>query len=292
VNGRARGAGGDSSGTLDLKRWEIRPRDGSLPIRGDLRVLAGTSPKTAVIVCHGFKGFREWGFFPSVARAIARRGYAAITFDLTHNGVGDDGVAFSGLDRFAQQTHSGNLAEIQRVIDATLAGSLHSPAPDRVALFGHSRGGAEALLAAARDTRVSALVTWAAIASFDRWSAAQVATWQAGGTVHIANARTGQEMPIGPGYWADILDHGPSLDLLGSAGKLTIPWLIVHGDADETVSIDDGRRLFEVAGENAELCVIEQGKHTFGATHPYSGPTPELQTAVQTSLGWLDEQLD
>ena len=278
-------------GTLIRARWEI-PRPHEPPLRGDLRALPGPPPRTAVVVCHGFKGFREWGFFPSLARAIARRGHAAITFDFSHNGVGDDGVDFSALDRFAQNTHSGNIAEIRLVIDA-LMGSRFSPTPpERLALLGHSRGGAEALVAAEADPRVAALVTWSAISSFEgRWDSEQIAAWGRGETVEILNSRTGQRMPIGPGYWRDLLEHRDTLDVLAAASRLDRPWLIIHGEEDETVPDTDARTLFAAAGDRAELCLIQGGSHTFGAKHPYDGPTPELRVAAQTTLSWLDQQL-
>jgi len=272
--------------------WILQPRDGSPPIRGDLRAPRGPSPETAVVICHGFKGFRKWAFFPYLARFLASRGHAVITFDFTRNGVGDDGVDFSALGRFAENTHSQNVDEIRMVLEAAFDGSLFPRAPSSVALLGHSRGGAEALIAASEDRRVSALTTWAAIASIEnRWSSEQIAAWERGETVHILNARTRQDMPIGPGYWLDVQRARDRLDVLGSAHRLEQPWLIVHAEADETVTVADARTLFAAAGTNAELCIVEGGSHTFGATHPFSGPTPELSIAMDSTADWLDEHL-
>src|SRR5690606_6902268 len=118
-------------------------------------------------------------------------------------------------------------------------------------------------LAAGRDPRVDALVTWSAIASIEaRWTAEQIATWQRGETVHIPNARTGQEMPVGPGYWLDFVENREALDVLATASRLAVPWLIVHGAEDETVPVEDARTLSAAAGDNAELCIIEGGTHT------------------------------
>lgn len=267
--------------------WEIRPGDGSTPIRGDLRAPAGAPPETAVVICHGFKGFRKWGFFPLLARAIASRGHAAITFDFSHNGVGDDGVDFSALDLFARATHSRNVNEIRMVLDAVTEGPLFPRAPRRIGLFGHSRGGGEAVIATAEDPRVDALVTWAAVSSLDRWSAAQLAAWKRGDTVFVENSRTRQSMPIGPAYWADLEANATRLDIGAAAGRVRVPWLIVHGEADETVPVREARILYNAARPDAELLLVEGAGHTFGATHPIRDPTSELDAALRATLDWF-----
>jgi len=271
--------------------FELRPADGP-PVRGEVRVAAGTRPRSAVVVCHGFKGFRAWGPWPPLARALAAHGHAAVTFDFSRNGVGADGVDFSALDLFRENTHSRNVDEIHLVLRALRGGRLGVPRPRRLGLFGHSRGGGEAVLAAAEDRRVDALVTWAAIGGIGaRWTPEQVDRWRRGADVEIANARTGQLMPIGPDYWADVVEHRDRLDVPAAAARVRAPWLIVHGDADGTVPVADAYTLFEAAGDHAELLLAEGADHTFGAKHPYAGATEELRTAAGATLEWFDTHL-
>jgi uncharacterized protein len=277
---------------IERTPFEIPAAEGP-PVRGDLRVLRGHRADAAVVICHGFKGFRAWGFFPLLAKAIAAEGFAAVTFDFSRNGVGDDGVDFSALDRFAAQTHGRNVEEIRRVLDTLSSGALLGRAARRIGLLGHSRGGAEAVLAAAEDPRVDALATWAAVADIPaRWTPEQVERWAAGETVEVENARTGQRMPVGPEGWREWRADPSRLDVLAAARRLSIPWLIVHGDADASVPVDDAHALFEAAGDAAELLVVEGGDHTFGARHPYAGATPELATVAEATLGWLGEHLE
>jgi fermentation-respiration switch protein FrsA (DUF1100 family) len=272
--------------------FEIRAADGGPPIRGDVRVRAGLRPTAAMVICHGFKGFRGANFFPNLARAAAQRGFAAVTFDFSRNGLGDDGVDFSALDRFARQTHSRNVAEIRAVLDAVSSGTILPRTPRRIGLMGHSRGGGEAVLAAADDPRVDALATWAAIGDVaSRWKPEQIATWRAGGTVEVENTRTRQMMPVGPAYWEDWERNRQRLDIPAAAARLSIPWLIVHGDADATVPVEEGHALFDAAGDEAELLVVEGGDHTFGSKHPYAGATPELRTAADATLEWFSTHL-
>lgn len=270
-------------------RFELRPEGGGPPVRGDVRVAEGTEPRDAVVICHGFKGFREASFFPALAGAVAARGHAAVSFDFSHNGVGADGVDFSALDLFAEQTHSRNVDEIRMVLGAL--GGLLPRKPRRVGLFGHSRGGGEAVLAAAEDGRVDALVTWAAIASVYRWSDEQMDRWRRGETVEILNTRTGQPMPVGPAYLRDLEANTERLDIRRAAARLRAPWLIVHGEADTSVPADDGRALWDMAGENAELLLIDDADHTFGSRHPYPGATDALRTATEATLDWFGTHL-
>ncbi len=272
-------------------RWEIRPKDGSPIIRGDLRAPSGPAPRTAVILCHGFKGFKDWGFFPVLAHAIATRGHAAISFNFSGSGVGADGRDFSALEDFAASTHTRNVDEIRAVLDAVRGTGLFPHAPESVGLFGHSRGGGEAILAAAGDGSLDALVTWSAIAAVERWQEEQIEKWRRGETVYITNSRTGQEMPMKPDFWRDIQQNTQRLDIISAAERLSTPWLIVHGEEDETVSTTDARVLFDAAGEASELLLIEGAGHTFGAAHPFRKADPTLQTAVDATLDWFDHHL-
>ena len=277
---------------LVLTRWEIRPTDGSPPVHGDLRAPLGVPPRSAVVICHGLKGFKDWAFFPALARAVARRGHAAVSFNFSGAGVSPGGLDLDDPDAFAATTHSRNVDEIRMVLDALTGGILLPRAPERIGLLGHSRGGAEAIVAAYEDPRVDALVTWSAIASFGaRWSEEQTVAWERGEAVYVENKRTGEALPLAPSFWKDLRENRGRLDVARAAAGLDIPWLIAHGDADETVSPDDARALFDVAGESAELLLVEGAGHTYGAAHPFADPTPELQTVADASLGWLDQHL-
>lgn len=284
---------GQTTTAITCTTFELPAPDGGPPVRGDVRVRQGHRADAAIVVCHGFKGFRRFGFFPNFARAAALRGFAAVTFDFSHNGVGADGLEFTQMERFARQTHTRNLDEIRRVVDALAGGALLDCPARRIGVAGHSRGGGEAVLAAAEDPRIAALVTWAAVADIpSRWTEAQIAAWRAGGTVEIENARTKQRMPVGAEYWRDWERNRARLDIPAAAARVTVPWLIVHGDADTSVPVSDAHRLFDAAGENAALLVVEGGDHGFGGKHPYAGATPELRRVADASLEWFETYLD
>jgi len=272
--------------------FEIRPADGGPPVRGDVRVAEGEKPRSAVVIVHGFKGFRAWGAWPAFARALALAGHAAVTFDFSRNGIGPDGE-FTALDLFRENTHSREQAELRAVVDALAGGRLTGRKIERVGLLGHSRGGGASILHAAEDERIRALVTLAAIADIPgRWTPEQVTAWHRGNDVLVENARTKQQMPIAPEYWVDVQQNRDRLDITAAAARVAQPWLIVHGDGDGSVPVEDAHTLFGAAGENAELLLLAGADHVFGVKHPYAGPSDDLRTVAEAALDWFGEHLE
>lgn len=244
-------------------------------------------PRTAVVIIHGFKGFRRWGFFPHLARRLAEAGHAAITFDFSRNGVGPGGEDFDELEAFAKNTFTRELEEVAQVVEALEGGQLPAPAPERIALLGHSRGGGTAILAASElsDT-IDALITWAAVASFDRWGDEVKEEWRREGRIHIPNARTGQDMPLDIGLLEDLERHRSRLDIQAAAQRIKMPWCIIHGTRDESVPVEEARKLHAVAA-SAELELIPGAGHTFGAGHPFGAESSDLTKAIERTRSHL-----
>lgn len=275
--------------TLVERPFRLERADGTV-IRGEVRHRNGSAaPETAVVILHGFKGFRKWGFFPHLARHLSRAGHAAVTFDFSLNGVGPGGEEFDELEAFARNTFTREVQETGRVLQALAGGELPVDPPARVGLLGHSRGGGIAVLAADRFP-VDALVTWAAVATFDRWDGNVKDEWRQKGRIHVRNARTGQDMPLGLTLLDDLEKNRSLLDIEAAAARIGIPWLIVHGQADASVSVEDARRLHG-ANPNAELVLIPDAGHTFGATHPFEGVGPHLKEALRVTREHLDRAL-
>jgi uncharacterized protein len=235
--------------------FTLEPRPGDV-IRGDIRVPDGARPATAIVVVHGFKGFKDWGFFPHTAERLAAAGHAVVSFNFSRNGVGEDLETFSELDKFGANTFTLELDELRSVLDRVAGGDLLGWAPERIGLLGHSRGGGQAVLATAEDERVTSLVTWAAISSFDRWTDETKEDWRREGRIWIANLRTRQEMPLDVALLEDFETHRDRLDIVNAARRVRVPWLVVHGLSDETVALADGEALVDASAG----CVAAVGR--------------------------------
>ncbi len=213
-----------------------------------------------------------------------------MSFNVSHNGVGEDLQTFSQLDRFGANTFSLELDEIRWMLGRLLSGDLPSVRPERIGVLGHSRGGAQAILAASEEPGVDALVTWAAVSHYDRWDDETKARWRADGRITVLNSRTGQRMPLDLTLLEDYEANRERLDVARAAARLDRPWLIVHGSGDETVPADEGRALAGLARDGS-LLVVEGAGHTFEARHPFDGPTPELERALRGTASHFDEHL-
>ena len=269
------------------RRFTLESRLGE-PIHGDARLPEAPGPHPVVVCCHGFKGWKDWGFHPWLGESLAAAGLAAVHFNFSRNGVKAPDGDIEDLDAFRGNTLSIERDDLDTVLDAVLAGRVDAALdPARLALLGDSRGGGIALVGASERQEVKALATWAAVSHFDRiHDEATLAEWRRTGVYEVLNSRTGQLLPMGVAFLDDVLGNLPRLDLLAAARRVTAPWLVVHGTADETVPFAEAEELV-AAGRTGRLAPIDGGGHTFGAVHPFAGPAPHLDTALEATLAHL-----
>jgi len=278
-----------AGGEVIRSTFTMRPRPGDV-LRGDIRIPDGPPPRSAIVVVHGFKGFKDWGFFPYTCERLAGAGHAVVSFNMSHNGVGADPQEFTELDRFGANTLSMELDEVLRVVDDVIGGDLLPRRPQRVGILGHSRGGGQAILAAAEDERIEAVATWAAVSHFDRWTDETKEEWRAEGRLWIMNARTGQQMPLDVGLLEDFEANRSRLHIPDAAKRIDVPWLIVHGRDDLTVKSDEGRALADAARQG-RLVLVDGAGHTFEARHPFGGSTPQLDVALDATIAHFARSL-
>ena len=122
---------------------------GGKPVRA---VAHGPEGAPAVLIAHGFKGFKDWGMFPWIAERLADAGFRAVRFDFSHNGV--EATDFDRLDLFLLDTWTRPQEDM-----AAMSSARGGP----LGLLGHSRGGADAILFARHEPRVRCVATLASV---------------------------------------------------------------------------------------------------------------------------------
>ena len=265
-----------------------------LPFAVDIRRPVGAGARPIVIVCHGFKGFKDFAFFPYTSRKLCEQGFAVVTMNFSGNGIGDDPLGFTALDKFAQNTISQELDDLEALLDGIASGVLLGTQGDarRIGIMGHSRGGCTAIVKAALDPRLKCLVTWASPAALGRYSDEVLRQWKEDGRYNFVNARTKQDMFVNYAYLEDIQANRERYSLDLAVSQLTIPYLTVHGTEDESVSVEAAHRLQSYAKTGqAELALVEGGTHTFRTKHPFEGSTPALDQAIDRTVAWFHRWL-
>jgi len=253
--------------------------DEGLPIHGNLD--APSNPRALAVIVHGFKGYKDWGFFPWVAETLCNHHLAVCRFNMSRSGIGENFDAFDRLDLFRDDTYSVQLADLHAVVRHCRA-LVHAP----LFLFGHSRGGGVALLAAPEIEGLCGVATWNTISTADRWDAATKAAWRKSGQLEIVNARTKQSMPMSTRILDDYEANRERLDILAAAARVDVPMLVVYGGRDESVPPAESEAIAERAKDASRVC-IETATHTFNAIHPLVHVPAELSLAAEVTAHFI-----
>ena len=244
-----------------------------------------------IIYCHGFKGFKDWGFVPYMGKYFAEHGYFVITFNFSHNGIGKNPLEFTELDKFAENTFSLEVSELNEIISALSDGYFGKIINPKIGIIGHSRGGAVALLASYLNDKVNALVTWSSISKLDRYSERQKKGWLSKGYFEAVNSRTHQVMRMNKTLLEDIIKNKNELLNIEKAAKnLKKPWLIVHGEQDITVKPYEAGQLYEWSDKNfTELYLIPSTGHTFNISHPMEKVSEPLNKVLEKTEKFIEK---
>jgi dipeptidyl aminopeptidase/acylaminoacyl peptidase len=275
--------------------FDITGAEGEV-IRGNVH-LPGDDPGgklPLLLVLHGFKGYKDYGFFPALTQRLADAGLAAVRFNFSHSGIDDDPSTFGRPDLFERDSWSNQLADVQAVLAAAGAGGL--PCADRIdaarpGLLGHSRGGVTALLAGGSDRRIRAVVALSAPAGTDNLTEGQKQQIREQGFIVSPSSRTGQQLRVGRVWLEDLEQNAAKLDLLAAVRRMTAPLMIVHGTGDASVPVQCAETLAAAYPGEGELLLIDGAGHTFDCSNPFTGPSPAFNDLVAAVSAFLVEQL-
>lgn len=277
--------------------WELSGAGGQ-PIYGTTHLPdPGSDAQGVLIVCHGFKGYKDYGLLPQLAEAAARRGFVAHRFNFSHSGMTRNVETFERPDLFECDTWGKQVEDLRVVSEASAHGQIGGEGLPQV-WFGHSRGGVTAILAAAdafeADTprvKPAGLVTAAAPHTGDRLGDEEKRLLRKHGRIESPSSRTGQVLYVGVA-WLDELERDPQrCNPMRRIEQVRCPVLIVHGDNDGTVNLMSAKLLHKASRERAELRVIGGATHTFNAPNPLpleDEPPPQTRALIDAACGFAE----
>ena len=233
---------------------------------GILHHPSATQPNAAVILCHGMESSKESEKLVTLSRRLSERGILALRFDFAGSG-GSEG-------KFEEMTYSGEVEDLRAAYDFVLRYK-----PKKIGVLGSSMGGTVALLFAAEEKNVAALVTIAAPVHPERFSERlstpeETRQWRTRGFIEYHGRRLN----------VSLLHDLEVLDVPKAARKISCPVLVIHGDQDDIVPVEEGHELFAALAGPKRLCIIE------GSGHRLTEPA-YLQKALAESIDWLTQNL-
>lgn len=274
---------------MQVEKNKILKREGKKPILLDTFYSEEFSNQPITIFCHGYKGFKDWGAWNLMAKSIAEAGICFVKFNFSHNGgTMENPIDFPDLEAFGNNNYSKELDDLNDVIDWVISEFKNNSFVDvdNISLIGHSRGGGITILKASEDKRIKKLMTLASVCGFAKRTATigNLEEWKENGVKYVINGRTKQQMPHYYQFYEDFKANEERLHIETAEKQLQVPHLIIHGNNDTSVKIEEAYALHQW-NPNSHLKIIEAADHVFNVRHPWTKKllSIELQ-AVVTSI--------
>jgi fermentation-respiration switch protein FrsA (DUF1100 family) len=199
-------------------------------------LIPSNESRSLVIVCHGHGSSK--GDVLSVAGMLHRNGYSVFLFDFRAHG--ESGGDFATLGRL----ETGDLmAAIEYVTERA--------DPESRGVIGFSLGGATAIMAAGQTGDIKAVVADSAFADRSRLITKAVRSGLLPPPVDYLTL-------LFLGMWGMRMDENPS-DYAGKVSPSAL--MIIQGDRDHLVDVEDAELLYEKAKEPREFWVVPGAPH-------------------------------
>lgn len=236
-------AQGNDGGAKESELWI---QNGERRIYGVLsRPDATNAKKPLVIIAHGFNGTHQFG--KNYFKPLNEMGYQCYTFDFPCGSVNSKGdnntMEMSILDEVSD-------------LKAIIKHFRNSPNTDasNIVVVGESQGGLVAALTAAQmPKQIERLIlVYPALCIPQNWSDRYPDVTAIPDTTRLWN------VPMGKRFFLELRN----MNVFDTIARYKNPVIIIQGDADRVVSLDDSRKAVELY-KDARLHVIPKAGHGF-----------------------------
>jgi len=285
--------------------------------------------KPMILMIHGFRAFKTWGFFPYFAKKITEAGYFCSIIDFSLNTLIDADKCLFDMERFSKNTVSQEITEAELFIEKfansnVLDADSMNYWNGEIYLIGHSLGGALAIMVAhniahnnlmkkfeeknlieknfikkdnfveknnftEKKHTVKKIITICSISDFDIYTERQKKDWIEKGVKEFKDANTGQLFKLDVKFLLDRLEYSGEMSLATCVSRLEIPYLILHTAGDATVSPNAATILFDAANKEFAQKIILNGNHLLGVTHPFEQTNEILENVISKSINFMEQ---
>ena len=215
-----------------------------------------------VVLGHGVTANKDRPMLVAIAEGLSKRGWPCIRFSFSGNGDSEG--------RFEDSTITKEIDDLKAILKTV-------PQEKRIAYIGHSMGAAVGVKTASESMAIQSLVSLAGMVE----------------TKEFARREFGDVKPDTGFMWdepdcplssAFVSDMNQIEDVLDEAKNLRAPWLLIHGDEDDVVPIEDSRKAYAAARCEKKLIEIPGAGHMFGEEN-YSGIIDAIDDFLSASFG-------
>jgi len=215
-----------------------------------------------IIIGHGVTGNKDRPWAVGLAEALEKEGFNALRFSFSGNGESEGD--------FEKSTITKEVKDLKAIVNAAEEEGYH-----RVCYIGHSMGAPVGVISAVKDERIALLISLSGMVHTKRFLETEFGDQKPGKGCMWDD----KECPLSEAFAEDMIKID---NVLAKTEKIEVPWLIVHGDADDVVPVEEGKEIFAAAYEPKDLVVIPK------ADHVYSGKG--LQQMIDAVIPWLKGQ--
>jgi len=253
----------------------------------------GTNDKLAIL-CPGYLDTKDYKHLEELAGRLSEEGYVVVRFDPTgtweSEGDTSDYTTTQYLEDIRQII---NHMDTEHAIATTAAnasneGSQKAVQKDEqgyssILLVGHSRGGQVAILYAARDPRITHVA--AIMPSAGPMTGSRRDEWQNAG-IKISKRDMPDQLTDQADFktfsvpFSHVLDRD-QYSALRDAHNIHVPILLIAGESDRIISIEEVESIFENANQPKDLRIL------WGASHDYRRTEADIIRVNNAIMEWL-----
>lgn len=212
-------------------------------------ILSSVNKNIIIILCHGFSSNKDSQTFPTLERIFNDKNISTFRFDFY--GHGESGGKFEDI------TISEAVDDILNAIKF-----LKNKKFKKIGLVGSSFGGMASIIAASKSKDLYILALKSPVSNqmeklLVKYNNKNVKKWKEKGFIYYESGKLGK-LKLNYSFFEDSM----KINGYEAAKKISIPTLVVHGDKDESVPIEQSIRLSKII-KNCKLEIIKDADHRY-----------------------------
>jgi alpha-beta hydrolase superfamily lysophospholipase len=218
---------------------------------------------SAVIISHGFAANKDRTRLIKLAETLSKNGFAVLRFDFGGCGESED----------REITLKNQVDDLKSAINYVRKNGYSN-----IGLLGESLGGLTSILA--YDDEIKTLVLWAPVTKSKTPSIIQKEELQRELSERgfIIYQKNGRKFRIPKEY----LEERHAVNQKAVLSKIKSPVLIIHGDKDDTVPLEQSKEAVQFLPEDSKLEIIKDGDHKLD---------DKMSEVISSSVNWFKKYL-